>query len=251
VSAFKDYFSKQAAAYADFRPTYPDQLFGWLAGLTPGAATAWDCATGNGQAATGLAPHVERVIATDASAPQLAHAHRVPNVYYARMRAEEAAFPAHTMDVVTVAQALHWFDIPRFFGEVRRVLRRGGVVAAWCYSLVRITPAIDRVIDRYYFDTLRNAWAPERKLVDTGYRGIEFPFAEVVAPEMSIVASCTRDHILGYLRTWSATRVLQERDGRDPVLAVEQEIAPLWPDPHASLDVRWPLSCRVGRLAAA
>lgn len=251
MSAFKDYFSRQAAAYADYRPTYPDQLFAWLAGLTPGAANAWDCATGSGQAAAGLAPHVESVIATDASAPQLAHAQHLPNVHYARMTAEAAALASGSMDVVTVAQALHWLDIPRFFAEARRVLRRGGVVAAWCYSLVRITPAIDRVIDRYYFETLRDAWAPERKLVDAGYRGIEFPFVEVDAPEMSIVASWTRDHVLGYLRTWSATRVLHQREGRDPVLAVEQEIAPLWPDPHASLDVRWPLACRVGRIAAA
>lgn len=251
MSAFKDYFSRQAAAYADYRPTYPDQLFAWLAGLTPGAASAWDCATGNGQAAAGLAPHVECVIATDASAPQLAHAQHLPNVHYARMTAEAAALASGSMDVVTVAQALHWLNIPRFFAEARRVLRRGGVVAAWCYSLVRTTPAIDRVIDRYYFETLRDAWAPERKLVDAGYRGIAFPFVEVDAPEMSIVASWTRDHVLGYLRTWSATRVLHEREGRDPVLAVEQEIAPLWPDPHASLDVRWPLACRVGRIAAA
>lgn len=251
MNAFKDYFSRQAAAYADFRPTYPDELFAWLAGLAPGATTAWDCATGNGQAALGIAPHVERVVATDASAPQLAHAQPLPNVHYVRMRAEEAAIQSSSVDVVTVAQALHWFDTATFFAEVRRVLRRDGVVAAWCYSLIRITPAIDRVIDGYYFETLRDAWAPERKLVDRGYRDVPFPFDEIAAPSISIVASWTRDHVLGYLRTWSATRVLEEREGRDPVLEVEQAIAPWWPDAHTPLDVRWPLSFRVGRAVAA
>ena len=130
MSTFKDYFSRQAAAYADFRPTYPDELFAWLKDLVQGATTAWDCATGNGQAALGIMPHVERVIATDASAPQLAHAQPLPNVHYVRMRAEEAAIASGSVDVVTVAQALHWFDTASFFDEVHRVVRRGGVVAA-------------------------------------------------------------------------------------------------------------------------
>ena len=250
MSAFKDYFSRQAAAYADFRPTYPDELFAWLAGLAPGATTAWDCATGNGQAALGIMPYAERVIATDASGPQLAHAQPLPNVHYAQMRAEDAAIASGSVDVVTVAQALHWFDIGSFFTEVRRVVRRGGIVAAWCYSLIRIAPEIDRVIDGYYFETLRDAWAPERKLVDRGYRDVPFPFDEIAAPSMSIVDSWTRGHVLGYLRTWSGTRVLQEREGRDPVLEVEQAIAPLWPDAYTPRDVRWPLSFRVGRVAA-
>lgn len=249
VSAFADRFSRQAAAYASFRPRYPDALFTWLASLAPGAVRAWDCATGNGQAATGLASRVDWVLATDASAPQLAHAQRLPNVHYLRMTAEAAALASGSVDVVTVAQALHWFDIPRFFAEVQRVLRPGGIVAAWCYSLIRIAPAIDRVIDHYYFETLRHAWAPERMLVDHGYRDVSFPFAEIAAPAMSIVASLTRDQVIGYLRTWSATRVLQEREGRDPVLDVEQAIAPVWPEAHAPLDVRWPLSFRVGRAA--
>ena len=250
MNTFKDYFSRQAAAYADFRPTYPDELFAWLKDLVQGATTAWDCATGNGQAALGIMPHVERVIATDASAPQLAHAQPLPHVQYVLMRAEEAAIASGSVDVVTVAQALHWFDTARFFDEVHRVVRRGGVVAAWCYSLIRITPDIDRVIDRYYFERLRDAWAPERKLVDHGYRDVPFPFDEIAAPSMSIVASWTRRHVLGYLRTWSGTRVLHDREGRDPVLEVEQAIAPFWPDPLTPMDVCWPLSFRVGRVAA-
>ena len=248
MNDFKDYFSGQAADYADFRPTYPAALFDWLGALAPKRDVAWDCATGNGQAATDLASRFAFVVGTDASATQLAHARVHPGVRYVRMRAERAALGTGVVDLVTVAQALHWFDIPAFFAEARRVLRPGGVVAAWCYGLPRIAPAIDAVLDRYYHVTLRDAWAPERRMVDDEYRTVAFPFAEVPAPPFAIARRWTRAHVAGYLRTWSATRALQQREARDPVLDVERDIAPLWPDADAPLEVSWAIACRVGRV---
>jgi SAM-dependent methyltransferase len=249
VAPFKDYFSAQAAAYADFRPRYPEAMFAYLASLAPDHRLAWDCATGSGQAALGLAAHFAHVIATDASEQQLAHAEPHPRIRYYRATAEASGIDDHMADLVMVAQALHWFDHPAFFAEVLRVLRPRGVFAASCYDLVRVTPEIDAVLDHYYAVTLRGYWAPERRLVDEHYRSISLPapLEEIDAPSFVMEHRWTRAHLLGYLRTWSGTRAYVERVGRDPVLQVEQEIAPLWPNPAEERDVRWPLYLKVGR----
>jgi len=246
VAPFKDYFTQQAAGYAEFRPSYPPALFGWLASESPGHAFAWDCATGNGQAALGIAPYFDRVIATDASEAQLANAHPHPRVSYRRARAEESGLESASVDLVTVAQALHWLDHPAFFAEVRRVLRPGGVVAAWGYGLVRIAPEIDAVLEEYCYGTLHGYWAPERRFVEERYCSIAFPFRALEPPPFTLELHWTLPHLLGYLRTWSATRVYLDREGRDPVVQVEQSLAPLWPDADEERAMRWELFMRAG-----
>jgi SAM-dependent methyltransferase len=250
VNPFKDYFSAQAAAYAEFRPRYPDALFAWLASIAPGHELAWDCATGSGQAAVGLARHFVRVEATDASATQLENAEAHARVTYRQTPASAPGLEARSVDVITVAQALHWLPLDAFFAQAGRVLRQGGIIAVWCYDIVRIAPPIDVILDRFGEVTMRDYWAPERRMVMDHYRSVAFPFAEIPVPAFVMEHEWTRDHLMGYLRTWSAVRQFLSREGRDPVLDVEQEIAPLWPHAEESRLARWPLFMRAGRTAA-
>ncbi len=237
-----------AVAYVQFRPRYPDALFDFLAAAAPRRTLAWDCATGNGQAAVGLARRFERVIATDASAEQIAHALPDPRVVYGVARAEAAPLGSGSADLVTVAQALHWLDQDRFFAEVRRVLAPGGVVAAWCYRLISIGPEIDRVVGELYRGTLAAYWPPGRRHVDDGYRSIAMPFAELEVPQFTIEASMTLADVAGYLGTWSAARRYAAERGRDPVAEVLPELRARWGgDLTLRRAVRWPVSLRVGR----
>jgi len=247
---FKDYFSAGAAEYAAFRPKYPPELFRFVASLPAERRVAWDCATGSGQAAVPLADHFDRVIATDASGAQLAHATPHARVAYSVALADASGFPSGTIDLVTVAQALHWLPLDRFVAEVRRVLAPGGALAVWSYGGTRIDPAIDAVIKRYYSETVGAHWAPERTLVDTGYSTIELPVDEIPSPPLSMTAELTLDELAGYIRTWSATRKLAAAIGRDPVVELIEELLPHWGPPTARRTVEWPLRVRAGRVRA-
>ena len=242
---FRDHFSGVAEAYATFRPQYPAELFAALADAVARRRIAWDCATGNGQAAVGLAPHFERVIGTDGSAAQLAAAQPHPRVRYLCALAETAPLAAGSIDLVVTAQSLHWFDIARFFTEAGRVLAPGGIVAAWCYGLSEIDPAIDAEVQRFYADTVGPYWPPQRTLVETGYRTVAFPFTELVLPPFAIVQELTLAAFAGYVRTWSATQRYTADRGRDPVPDLVRALAPSWG--NVTRRVRWPLAVRAGR----
>lgn len=244
--SFKDHFSETAAGYARFRPRYPETLFDYLAGTAPRRARAWDCATGSGQAAIGLAKHFERVIATDASAGQIAHALPNRRVDYRVAPAEKSGLEPGSIDLVTVAQALHWFDIPAFFQEVKRVLAPGGLLAVWCYQLFTIDPAIDRIVRRFYAETLGPYWPPERKMIEEGYRSIPFPFSELQTPSFEIESSVTMGQLGGYLRTWSATRRYLAERGDDPMAYLLSLLAEVWGDPGTPRQMRSPLRLGVG-----
>jgi methyltransferase family protein len=241
---FPDHFSGVAGAYATFRPRYPAALFAFLSQHAPHHDHAWDCATGNGQAALGLAEHFTAVTATDASAAQIAAALPHPRVTYRVAPAERSGLPAGS---VSVAQALHWLDRPAFYAEARRVAGRGGLIAAWCYGRMTVAPAIDRIIGRYYEETVGSYWPPERRLVEEGYRTIEFPFAPLNAPPFEIAHGFTLAELGGYLGTWSATRAYIERHGTDPVPEVLARLRELWGRPEVPRPARFPLALRVGR----
>ncbi|HEX6535336.1 MAG TPA: class I SAM-dependent methyltransferase [Gemmatimonadaceae bacterium] len=248
VAPFKDYFSRQAAEYAGYRPTYPAELFAWLAAEAPSRDAAWDVGTGSGQAAVGLAEHFARVEATDPSATQLAHAVPHERIRYRQARGEDSGLADTSASVVTIAQALHWLDLPAFWREVRRVLRPRGIVAAWGYDLVRVSPEVDAVVDHFYGVTLRDYWASERRLVDDHYRSVAFPFTELEPPPFAMRAMWPRERLVGYLRTWSAVRTYLEREGRDPVADIEPAIAAAWPGGEPRT-VRWSIFIRAGRVA--
>ena len=156
--------------------------------------------------------------------------------------------PDASVDLVTVAQALHWFDLPRFYAEVRRVARPDGIIAVWCYQLHTITPEVDAIVERYYADIVGADWPPERRLVEEGYRTLAFPFDELAPPPFQMVHRWDMSHVLGYLGSWSATQRYQKRTGADPLDLIQGELATAWGDPEKTRDVTWPLHLRVGRV---
>jgi len=244
---FRDHFSRVSSGYAAFRPRYPALLFERLAGLAPARESVWDCGTGSGQAARGLADHFETVWATDASAAQLAAALEHPRIHYRVAPAEASGLPDRAVDMVTVAQALHWFDRPRFYAEVRRVLRPAGVLAAWSYDLMHVTPEVDALIHAFYTDTIGRWWPPERALVEARYETIEFPFDRTHVPPVSMEAEMDLDELAGYMRTWSAVTRYKEANGLDPVTGFIEELQPVWGTPETRRQVRWPLAILAGR----
>jgi len=248
MKPFADHFSDIAEHYAAARPTYPPELFDWLASVAPATRRAWDCAAGNGQATIELARRFGQVLATDASAAQLARAPEHPRVTYRVAPAEASGLPEATLDLVTVAQALHWLDLVSFYAEVRRVLVPGGVLAAWCYGfLVLNDPAIDPPLQHFYGSVVGPYWAPERRWVESGYRTLDFPFAELDAPPFAMTHEWTLRDLAAYLGTWSATEAYRRARGEDPVLPFVETIAAAWGPPASRRRIRWPLSLRVGR----
>ena len=246
---FKDNFSVQAGAYAKFRPTYPDSLFDYIVSLCTKRETAWDCGTGNGQCAVSLAKYFNTVIATDPSEKQLANAAPNPRIEYRLGSSEGSDLDGDSCDLVTVAQALHWFQLDKFWAEVRRVLHRNGIIAVWCYELMETTPWIDAIIDRFYRQIVGPYWDFERKLVETGYRTIDFPFDELEPPSFEMSTSWSLVHLKGYLQSWSATQKYMAVNDKNPVELIEADLNSAWGDPESIRLVKWPLSVRVGRSA--
>lgn len=244
---FADHFSALADGYAAYRPAQLAAVLAYAASLAPRREVAWDCGTGSGQAAVGLADAFARVIATDASAAQIAHAVAHPRVAYRVAPAEACGLADGTVDLVTVAQALHWFDLPAFYAEVRRVAAPGAAIAVWAYGDARVDePAVDRRLHQLAHDTLGPDWPPERRLVDAGYRTIPFPFREATPPPFTLEARWTLAQLLGYARSWSAAARYARRTGHDAVADAAPAFARAWGDPGAERTVVWPVAVRAG-----
>jgi ubiquinone/menaquinone biosynthesis C-methylase UbiE len=245
---FQDHFSGVARRYADFRPHYPVALFDYLATLIPRSSVVWDCAAGNGQATFDLAQRFDRVIATDASAEQIASAKPHPKVEFRVAPAEDSGLADQSVRLITVAQALHWFDLTRFYAEVVRVLGPGGVLAVWAYGINQVEgDAINQLVQNFYSNTVGPYWPPERKLVEEGYRTIPFPFAEITAPPFRMEARWTLEQLLGYFSTWSATNRFIKATGRNPLEPLSAALGQHWADPESPRLITWPLSIRIGR----
>ena len=243
--SFKDHFSKQAADYAKFRPGYPQKLFDYVGSIAPSCEVAWDCGTGNGQAAVGLASVFDRVIATDASETQIANAQSHERVDYRVAPAENSGIGSGTIDLIMVAQALHWFDLNRFYVEARRVLKPDSILAASAYNLLHVEPAIDEVVNRYYYEVVGPFWPPERKLVEQ-FAKLPFLFREIDAPKFEMTAQWNLDHLLGYLQTWSSTQRFIAAKGTDPLEQIMDELRTAWGDSQQTRNVTWPLVLRIG-----
>jgi len=247
-TSFKDHFSGHAADYSRYRPgSYPAALFKALAALAPDRECVWDCATGNGQAALGLAELFARVEATDASDKQIAAALPHPKIRYTVAPAEQSGLSDKSVALITVAQALHWFDLPKFYAEVRRVAKPEAVLACCCYMRCSVNPGVDAATERLYNGILGDAyWPPERKHVERGYRDLDFPFTEITLPAFNMEVQWTLEAYVGYLRSWSATQAYIKKNGKDPLELVGDELLQAWGDPAATCPVLWPMTIRAG-----
>lgn len=242
----KDNFSTQAAGYARFRPAYPPELIRYLAGLAPARAAAWDCGTGNGQVAVQLADYFDTVWATDISAKQLNEAPEHPRIRYAVEAGEQCSAPDAAFDLIVVAQAIHWFDFDRFYAEVRRVIKPGGILAVLGYNLFSTDSAdLDQVVRHFYTDTVGPYWDPERRHIDNAYRDIPFPFEERPVPEFSMAYRWTFDALTGYLGTWSAVQHYRRERGEDPVEQLVPALREAWGG-AGERTVHFPVLLRVG-----
>ncbi len=244
---FKDHFSEIPAAYAAHRPSYPAALVDFLAWLTPARRLAWDAGCGSGQLSVLLAGMFERVVATDASPEQIGQAKSHARVEYRCARAEASGLPERVADLATAAQAVHWFDLPAYYAEVRRVVRPGGIVALISYGVVTVGADLDAVIQPFYRSVLASYWPPERRHVDDGYRSLSFPFEEIEAPALEIRLDWRLPDLVGYVGTWSAVWAIGQAEGPGPFATFRRALAGVWGS-AAVRTVRWPLALRVGRV---
>lgn len=244
----KDNFSARSADYAQFRPGYPPQLFEFLFQNCQNFDCAWDCATGNGQIAVVLAERFRQVDATDISENQLKNAKQKPNIRYQLARAESPIFPNRLFDLITVGQAAHWFDLQKFYPEVRRVIKPGGFLALVGYNLLRVDKPTETLIEYFYNTVLRGYWDGERRLVDEQYTTISFPFEEMPFPPMASEYSWTVKHLLGYLSTWSAVQHFVKKNGRNPLdESLVAQFKEVWPEGETKI-VRFPIFGRVAQI---
>lgn len=244
---FKDHFSARAAEYGRARPHYPRTLFDHLAAVVPSRQLALDLATGNGQAAVGLADWFDQVLASDASQAQLAQAFPHPRVRYRCHPAEVLPMADGVADLVTIAQAAHWLDLPRVYPELRRVLRPRGVVALWAYSTPSIAGAADAALAAFASERVGAYWLPERAQVENGYRDLPFPFEPIFAPPLELEAHWTAQEFLAYADTWSSVARYRATQGIDPLPEFAEALVASWPA-DVRRTVRWPLHLRLGRV---
>ena len=193
-----------------------------------------------------MARHFEKVIATDASAQQIESAEPDKRISYRVAPAEASAIDSASVDLILVAQALHWFDFDQFFREAKRVLKDDGVLAISSYKVLEITPEIDAIIWKFYRETTAPFWPPERDLVETDYMNIRLPFPELPHRQFEIRTRWNLNQLLGYLRTWSATQRFIAARGFDPVNSLLEEIGTVWKNPEEVREIKWPLHLRVG-----
>jgi SAM-dependent methyltransferase len=245
--SFRDHFSSHAASYRDSRPLYPPALFEWLAASCLHHDLAWDAGCGNGQASVALARHFENVFATDPSAEQIANASPQPRVRYACQPAETCSLPDACADLVTVAQAMHWFDMPRFQAEARRVLKPGGLIAAWTYAESRVDAGVDAVFDQLHNVLLDDYWPAGREHVISQYRDLPFDFETIATPAFEMRCEWTLPQYFAYLRSWSASQRHLRETGRDAVAGIAEAMQLAWDDPDQIRSVTWPLTLKAGR----
>jgi SAM-dependent methyltransferase len=248
LTHFRDHFSAIASRYAAYRPRYPGALFDFLAARAPARTLAWDCGCGSGQATIDLVERFDRVIGTDPSAEQLAQAPPHPRIEWRVAPGEQSGLPNASCDLVTVAQALHWLNVDAFFREAVRVARPGGLVAVWSYSDVRLDdPEADALVRHFARTIVGPFWPPERRLVDEGYRSLAMPVDEIDVPRFEMIEHWTREQLLGYIATWSATSRYRDAIGEDPTIELATRLGDLWRDPTEARRVWWELAVRVGR----
>lgn len=244
----RNWFDRGGQAYARFRPEYPGELAAYLAALAPDARLAVDVGCGNGQLTGQLAEHFAAVVGLDPSADQVANAAPRANVDYRCAPAERMPLADHSASLITAAQAAHWFDLPAFYAEVRRIARPGAVLALISYGVLQLDEQLDARFQQFYWQEIGPYWPAERQLVDSGYATLDFPFAALTPPAMAIRLDWNLAEFLGYIATWSAVRRAREAGREDILQRFASDIAGIWGDPGGRRAVSWPINMRVGRV---
>ena len=247
MSGFKDHFSSHAAAYAAYRPAYPPQLAAWVASIVPTRGLALDVGAGSGQLSVLLAEHFDQVVAADPSVRQIESGVRHPKIDFRIATAEKCDLPDASVDLLTAAQAAHWFELPLFYAEARRLLKPGGAIVLICYAGMENRSPIEPLIDAFRLETLKQYWPTERQLVEDGYRNIHLPFEPVAAPQFFIEVEWSLPAMIGYLDTWSAIRAMERDHGRGRFESFLAELTKTWGDPHITRRIGWPLAIVAGR----
>ncbi len=248
MSDFKDYFSTKSAHYAKHRPHYPVALYSYLSGLTPCHDLAWDCGTGNGQAALGLSGFYNKVIATDPSMQQIQNAILKENIDYRVEKAEHTSLPSNSVDLITIANALHWFDFDSFYEEVHRVSKQNAIIAAWCYGLPQIEPEVDHLLKHFHDVILNDYWLYENRLVEKEYNTIPFPFQQIESPEFILTKELTAAELIEFINTWSAVQRFQQTNGTNPTNELSDHLLSIWKDVNSRKKVNWKLILKTGRI---
>jgi ubiquinone/menaquinone biosynthesis C-methylase UbiE len=241
----KDHFSAVAKAYSKYRPHYPSDLFQYLAQIAPFHERAWDCGTGNGQAAVPLAEFFEEVIASDISQSQIDNAQKHPRVKYLVGSASTIQIPDQSVDLVVAAHAAHWLDIEEFYGETQRVLKPRGVIGIWCYGLLSVGEGIDDVVEKLHTEIL-GPYFPQRTLEDHTYTNIPFPFDEFPRRSFKMEAEWTLNQLTSYFETWTGVQVYQEKNSINPLSLVEKDFLRVWGNPEEPRKISWPIHFRHG-----
>jgi hypothetical protein len=241
----KDYFSGHSKIYAAFRPSYPQAVYDFILRYVPGKITAWDCATGNGQVAKVLSEYFKKVDATDISQQQLDRAYQADNIYYATSAAEKTSFTDNQFDLITVGQALHWFDVDAFYKEAKRVGKNKSILAIWGYSLCSVDEDIDKIFLDFYRNIVGPYWDNARKLVEEEYKNMPFPFEQITTPKFEINVSWTRNEFVGYLTSWSATQKYIKTNKINPVDAIAEQLKKYWRVDETKT-VRFPVFVKLG-----
>lgn len=245
---FKDKFSAQAIEYSKYRPVYPVELFEYLSSLTSEHKLAWDCACGNGQAAIIIAGFYDKVIATDASAKQIENAMPHPKVTYIAAPGESSGLETHSADLITVATAIHWLDTERFYAEVKRILKPGGVIAIWNYAHSQVSADIDEIFNNFANKTLINYWSSEVLKSWDIEKNIDFPFERIETPVFKLHKDWTLTDYLNYIYTWSAVQEYIGKNNSNPILKLEKELKKPWGDADKIRKITWKLNMKVGRV---
>jgi len=242
---FEDHFSQLAKTYSMYRPSYPKELFKFLAGCCKHHQQAWDCGTGNGQAALELTKYFDKVLATDASKDQIEYAQHHAKITYHVELAENVSLTDSSTDIVTVA--VHWFDFNKFYKEVRRVLKPDGIIAVWGYHLFSISPDIDKMLNKYYSEILKDYWPERFHYVDTRYKDLSFPFEELTSPKFEMVTEWDLDQVAGFLSSWSGTKNYQQATASHPLNEIWKDLNKAWGDEKVIRKINWPLHMKIGK----
>lgn len=248
MTSATDHFSSKSREYSYSRPFYPEDLFEFLQEITPNKYIAWDCATGNGQAAIGLCRYFRNVIASDVSKNQIANGFPRNNITYEIFSAEKPSIQDNSVDLITVAEAIHWFDFEKFYREATRVSRRNAIIAVWSYGMHKIDSEIDKISERLDVDgeILGSYWPKEAKYVKEEYKTIPFPFKELSTPRFEMSVYWSLDDVISYMQTWSAVKRFKIEKKYDPMSLVWQDLKKLWRNKDEKKLIKWSLNLRAG-----